>query len=66
MNENNMIVLLSVIIVIGVIISPLLFIWSLNTLFALQIAYGFFEWLAALIILSAVNRKNFIELKKNS
>lgn len=38
-------------IVVMAIISPLLFIWSLNTLFALNIAFGFWEWLAALALI---------------
>jgi glucan phosphoethanolaminetransferase (alkaline phosphatase superfamily) len=36
---------------IAVLVAPVLLIWSLNTLFGLGIAYGFFEWLAALFIL---------------
>jgi hypothetical protein len=36
------------------IVSPLIFIWSLNTLFGLSIAYGFFEWLAAFILVGVV------------
>jgi hypothetical protein len=36
---------------IAVIAGPLLVIWALNTLFNLSIAYGFFEWLAGLILL---------------
>lgn len=38
-----------------IVISPLIFIWSLNTLFGLTIAYGFFEWLAALLLLGTLN-----------
>lgn len=37
-----------------VIIFPLIFIWALNTLFSLNIAYNFFTWLAALIILGVL------------
>jgi len=29
-------------------------IWALNTLFGLTIEYGFFQWLAALILTGAV------------
>jgi hypothetical protein len=36
---------------IAVLVAPVLLIWALNTLFGLGIAYGFFEWLAALLIL---------------
>ena len=31
-----------------IIAGPFISIWSLNTLFGLKIAYGFFEWLAML------------------
>lgn len=36
------------------LVSPILFIWSLNTLFGLNIAYGFLEWLAALLLVGMV------------
>jgi EamA domain-containing membrane protein RarD len=45
------------------IVSPLVFIWSLNTLFGLSIAYGFFEWLAALVILGVL-RGDSVSFKK--
>jgi len=45
------------------ILGPLLTIWSLNTLFPmLNIAYGFNEW-AAVILLGAALRAN-VEVKK--
>lgn len=44
------------------IVSPILFIWSLNTLFGLNIAYGFFEWLAALLLIGAL-KGNGIKFK---
>lgn len=31
---------------------PLAVLWSLNTLFGLSLAYGFYEWLAAFILLA--------------
>ena len=52
-----------VIILIMTFVSPILFIWSLNTLFALNIAYGFLEWLAALLILGAL-RGDGVKFKK--
>jgi hypothetical protein len=52
-----------VVIVIMTIASPILFIWSLNTLFALNIAYGFLEWLAALLILGVI-RGDGVKFKK--
>jgi hypothetical protein len=36
---------------IAILVAPLFLIWALNTLFGLGIAYGFFEWLAALLII---------------
>jgi len=39
-------------VVVAVLLSPLLLVWSLNTLFpSLAIAYNFSTWLAAVIIL---------------
>lgn len=37
-----------------IVLSPFLFVWSLNTLFGLTIAYTFKTWLAALILCTAV------------
>jgi len=50
MNGTALVTIL-VIALIAILVGPFLLIWSLNTLFGLTIAYGFFEWLAALIIL---------------
>ena len=44
---------MGIVIFVGLIIiiaGPLIFIWSLNTLFGLAIAYTFKTWLAALLI----------------
>lgn len=49
---------------IAAILSPLALIWSLNTLFSLNIAFGFFEWLAALILLGSVRQNIRIEQNK--
>jgi hypothetical protein len=38
------------IIVLAIIFMPLAVIWALNTLFGLAIAYGFYEWLAVLVL----------------
>ncbi len=54
---------LIVVIVIMTITSPILFIWALNTLFGLSIAYGFLEWLAALLILGVL-RGDGVSFKK--
>lgn len=50
-NKNKFVAMFLVFALIAVIAGPLLVIWSLNTLFGLTIAYGFFEWLAGLILL---------------
>ena len=34
----------------GIILAPFAFIWALNTLFGAGIAYGFWEWLAMLVV----------------
>ena len=59
-----MAVLFWIIFIIAVVIlGPLLTIWSLNTLFPmLNIAYGFHEW-AAVILLGAALRAN-VEVNK--
>lgn len=33
-----------------IVLMPLAVIWALNTLFTLGIAYGFYEWLAVLVL----------------
>jgi hypothetical protein len=38
--------------VLAIITFPLAVIWALNTLFGFTIAYGFFEWLAAFILVA--------------
>jgi len=57
---------LIVLIILLVVFSPLITIWSLNTLFSLSIAYTFWTWLAtawlSLVtfgsVTSAINKKN--------
>lgn len=63
--NGSTIALIILLVIIVSIISPLLFIWSLNTLFGLKIAYGFFEWLAALI-LGGMITGNGMKFKKDS
>ena len=46
------------------IFSPLAVIWSVNTLFGLTIAYGFWEWLAALVLLSCLSARNISSFKQ--
>lgn len=45
---------LTSLIVVGLLVmalTPLLLIWAINTLFATSIAFTFFNWLAALVII---------------
>lgn len=49
---------------LAALLSPLALIWALNTLFSLNIAFGFFEWLAALILLGSVRQNIRIEQNK--
>lgn len=62
MSGNNLsgaaVSVILLVILIVVIFSPLIFIWALNTLFALNIAYGFYEWLAAIFLLSFLQARN--------
>ncbi len=46
-NRTLDIVLAALLIIVVVAFLPFLFIWSVNTLFQLGIAYGFAEWVAA-------------------
>lgn len=49
---NMKILLLVLLVIIGIIAFPFVIIWSLNTLFGLSLAYGFFEWLAAFFLIA--------------
>lgn len=53
MNTNNSLVtIVAIAAILLVFFLPFIFIWSINTLFNLGIAYGFWEWLAALCLTS--------------
>lgn len=62
MSKTNLLFIV-IIAIAAAIISPLLFIWALNTLFGLTIAFGFFEWLAALLLLGAVRPGKLAEFQ---
>lgn len=47
MRDNVLYVFVFVFIIAAIILSPLATIWSLNTLFSLNIAYTVWTWLAA-------------------
>lgn len=63
MNKPTIVTIIIVALILA-IVSPFIFIWSLNTLFGLGITYGFFEWLAALILVSMVTG-NGVKFKGN-
>ena len=51
MSDALKLILLVVLIIAIIAIGPLLTIWALNTLFpVLAINYGFFEWLAVILL----------------
>lgn len=52
--NGTTLILIVIFALIMLFVSPILFIWSLNTLFGLNIAYGFLEWLAALLLVGMV------------
>ena len=52
--NGTTLILIVIFALIMLFVSPILFIWSLNTLFELNIAYGFLEWLAALLLVGMV------------
>lgn len=54
MKELLYLILLVALVIVAVVFGPLLFIWSLNTLFSLGIAYTFWNWLASLILISFI------------
>jgi hypothetical protein len=67
MKENlggGVLITLLIVAIIAILVAPFIFIWSLNTLFGLTIAFGFFEWLAALFLLGFLN-KNYIKMKNS-
>lgn len=43
--------------VILVVLWPLVIVWALNTLFGFTIAYTFWNWLAALVLLLAIKAR---------
>jgi len=62
---KGLLAFVAIFVIIFAILSPLAFIWSVNTLFGLTIAYGFWEWLAALVLLSFLSAsKNISSFKQ--
>jgi hypothetical protein len=56
--KNGLVAFVALFVMVFAILSPLAFIWSVNTLFGLTIAYGFWEWLAALVLVSFAAPRN--------
>ena len=67
MNKNaggGLLITLLIVAIIAILVAPFIFIWSINTLFGLTIAFGFFEWLAALFLLGFLN-KNYVKVRNS-
>ena len=62
--NNGLVAFVAIFVFIFAIFSPLAVIWSVNTLFGLTIAYGFWEWLAALVLLSCLSARNISSFKQ--
>ena len=62
MTDFTKVFVISMIVLFVIIGGPLLSIWSLNTLFKLDIEYTFDTWLAALLLMGAVQTR----IKKNN
>lgn len=45
------------------ILWPLVIVWALNTLFGMGIAYTFWNWLAALVLITAIKARVTTEKK---
>jgi hypothetical protein len=64
MNKTTAAMILIVALIVA-IVSPLLLIWSINTLFTTDIQYGFYEWLAALFLIGSL-KGSMLKFKPNS
>ncbi len=45
-------------VIAAIAFSPLVLLWSLNTLFGMGLAYSFFNWLAALVLIGLFGKTN--------
>lgn len=54
MNKPEALMVAIITIALNLLILPLLLIWSINTLLETHIEYGFWTWLAAYIIITAM------------
>lgn len=55
---------LIILFVVAAIVGPLIFIWSVNTLFGLTIGYTLKHWFAALILLMSVRSGHYTKKEK--
>jgi multidrug transporter EmrE-like cation transporter len=53
-------ILLMILFIIVMLLVPFLFIWALNQLFSLNIAYSIWDWLAALVIMLILGWHRFV------
>ncbi len=63
---KNLMVFVGIVALALAIFLPFIFIWSINTLFGLSIAYGFWEWLAAFCLTSFLSVRHINSFKNNS
>lgn len=50
--------LIFLIVIVAIAFGPLVLLWSLNTLFGMGLAYSFFNWLAALVLIGLFGKTN--------
>lgn len=62
--KELLVALLIIVIIAAIVFLPLAFIWSLNTLFNLSIAYGFKQWVAACFISFLIGSRS-VNVSKN-
>ena len=51
-------ILIGLVVIVSVAVTPILFIWSLNTLFNLGITYGVKTWLASFFLVLVITAKS--------
>jgi fatty acid desaturase len=65
-NAKNIAAFVGIFALLLAILLPFIFIWSINTLFSLNIVYGFWEWLAAFCLTSFMSVRHINSFKNNS
>jgi uncharacterized RDD family membrane protein YckC len=51
------IITITILIILGIFFLPLAFIWAINALFKLNLAYTFTNWLAAFVLMAIFGNK---------